>query len=99
MWIRNWLARQMIGEDLKDARLKRKWSQRRLSRRSGISVRTISRIETGQGAVNMTSLILLALGLGETLDMYRSAFDASASALRTRRSASQKAADRFRRAR
>lgn len=97
MWIRSWLAQQMVAGVIKEARLKRKWSRRRLARRSGLSERTIWRVEHCEGTITLTSLILIALGLGETPAMFESAFDAPASALRARRKASRKAVVRPRR--
>jgi transcriptional regulator with XRE-family HTH domain len=96
MWIRRWLAQQMIAEDLKEARRKRSLSQRQLSLKSGVSERTIWNIENGVGTLRLESLILLALAMGERLDMFL-ACDVSAAVLRDRRKAGLKAAARRRR--
>ena len=97
MWIRRWLGRRTLGEDLKAMRLGKKLSRRRLAQRSGVSERTISRVENGTGTINVLSVILLALALGERPDKLWSTENISLTHLRELQAASQKAAERFRR--
>jgi transcriptional regulator with XRE-family HTH domain len=99
MWLRRWLAQQLIGEDLKAMRLRKRLSQRQLARRSGISEKTISRVENGVGTINFGCLVLLSLAMGETPTMFRSIENLSMAHLRELRAATREAAERFRRRR
>lgn len=53
------------GQNIKKARLARKWSRERLAKESGVSTRTIDRVEKGQGeAPRSIDALEQALGIG-----------------------------------
>lgn len=53
----------MIGQRLKNIRINADLTQKELSERSGISVMTISGLESGRGAVSMVTFIQLLRSL------------------------------------
>lgn len=58
-----------VGARIEAARLQRNWTRRRLADETGVGVRTLARLESGQGAtlVNVVR-VLRGLGLLEALD-------------------------------
>jgi transcriptional regulator with XRE-family HTH domain len=57
-----------FGEQIRDARKGRGWSQEELARRASVSLRTITRVELGEVDVTLPTLIKLARELpGEHL--------------------------------
>jgi DNA-binding Xre family transcriptional regulator len=55
---------QLIGERIRELRGERNWLQRGFSRRAGLTVRTIDRIECGEADVRMSTLTKIATALG-----------------------------------
>ena len=80
-----WLMRKMIAEELKAARKRKKMSRRRLARNSGVSERTIVRLENAEAPLDVEHLIALAEALGETLALFRAAWTPTVAAPWTRR--------------
>jgi transcriptional regulator with XRE-family HTH domain len=56
-----------IARQLRAARLAQGWSQREMSRRSGVSQANISVVESGQGDPRLSTLSAIASALGLTL--------------------------------
>jgi len=59
-----------LGERLKLARLRRRWSAELVAERAGISRQTLTRIEAGEANVTFSNLfqVMRVLGLGEDID-------------------------------
>jgi len=57
-----------LGRHMRGLREARRWSVRRLSERSGLSVAAIRKIEAGQADPRLSSVLLLAEALGESID-------------------------------
>lgn len=62
-----------IGQNLKGARLARKWTQKDLADRSGISLSMVSAVERGQRNVTIDTLQALAAALGLELQVVMAA--------------------------
>ncbi|MGI5222218.1 helix-turn-helix domain-containing protein [Nocardia sp. CA-290969] len=56
-----------LGHAIRVMRAERQWSQEDLVARSGISKRTIGRIETGQSSMQMPQMLRIATALGVSL--------------------------------
>ncbi|MCY3883749.1 MAG: helix-turn-helix transcriptional regulator [Gammaproteobacteria bacterium] len=48
-----------LGEDLRTARLRRRWSQKDVATKAGVSIGTIQRTESGDPGVCMGTIIML----------------------------------------
>lgn len=57
-----------IGKRLREIRRDRDWTLEELSRHTGIAPSTISKLENGQGVINIDTLMKLSKGLGLSLD-------------------------------
>lgn len=57
-----------IGKRLRDIRRDRDWTLEELSKHTGIAPSTISKLENGQGVINIDTLMKLSKGLGLSLD-------------------------------
>lgn len=57
-----------IGEAMKEARIKKEYSQNQLSIKSGVLLLSISKYERGETFPNILNLISIADALGVTLD-------------------------------
>lgn len=60
--------RQALGARIAESRHAKRWNQRELGRRSGISFTRLSRLETGQATPSLAELVLLANTLDVGLD-------------------------------
>jgi transcriptional regulator with XRE-family HTH domain len=59
-----------LGARLESARLRRDWTQARLAREAGIGVRTLKRLEAGEGGTLTTLVrVLRVLGLMDGVDL------------------------------
>jgi transcriptional regulator with XRE-family HTH domain len=59
-------AVERFGANVRDARLKRGWTQEDLAHRTGLASVQVSRIERGKREVRLTTLLRLANALGTT---------------------------------
>lgn len=57
-----------IGDSVREYRLDRNFSQRRLAEKSGVSLSTIKRLEAGQGC-DMDNFVSVMRGLGRMFDL------------------------------
>ena len=67
-------ALRQLGDDLRTARLKRRFAVKDFAARVGVSPRTVMRLERGEAGVGIGTLAMACLVLGE-IDRLRDLFD------------------------
>jgi transcriptional regulator with XRE-family HTH domain len=77
-------AAQLLGAEVRDARLRRRWRVRELAERAGISTDTLHKVETGDPSVALGTAFDVAVLLGVPLFYERSRLAEDAARLRGR---------------
>jgi transcriptional regulator with XRE-family HTH domain len=77
-------AAQLLGAEVREARLQRRWRVRELAERAGVSVDTLRKVETGDPTVALGTAFDVATLLGVPLFYERSRLGDEAARIRNR---------------